>query len=131
MQRLAAQASIVHRRFGALRTCFARRHPTSHSLSYRRALRAGRDPAAQGAPRTGYVQQEDLFYAQMTVQETLDMVAALRLPKALSAEARGAAVDEVLAMLDLSAVRGTVVGDRKTRGISGARAPLCGAVACA
>lgn len=66
------------------------------------------------------MQQEDLFYSQMTVQETLDMVAALRLPRAMTQEARRGAVDEVIGMLDLTAVRGTVIGDRKTRGISGA-----------
>jgi ABC-type multidrug transport system ATPase subunit len=55
----------------------------------------------------------------MTVQETLDMVAALRLPRALSAAERAAAVDDVLARLDLVSVRNTIVGNRKTRGVSG------------
>jgi hypothetical protein len=48
---------------------------------------------------------DHVLCAQMTVQETLDMVAALRLPRNLSADERAAAVDDVLAKLDLTTVR--------------------------
>ena len=111
----------------------------------------GNLPEASGV-RVGYVQQQDLFYSQLTVQETLEMVATLRLPGHLSAEQRAAAIDEVVQQLDLTKVRvlspyrhrrggapgatwqitettemsedavqvrGTIVGDKKSRGVSG------------
>ena len=37
----------------------------------------------------------------------------------LRVQARQEAIDKVVSMLDLTGVRGTVVGDKKTRGISG------------
>lgn len=59
-----------------------------------------------------YVTQEDLFFSQMTVRETL----------AMAADMRGAGkhvVDELLRRLALVKVADTRIGDEKNRGISG------------
>jgi ABC-type multidrug transport system ATPase subunit len=93
--------------------------PVCKRMSLSGRVRLNGEPVATSTVVIGYVQQADMFYSQMTVRETLQMTAALRLPSGTSAAAREAAVDEALRHLDLSAVAGTVVGDRKTRGISG------------
>lgn len=64
-----------------------------------------------------YVTQEDLFFSQLTVQETLEVAASLRL--SASKEERLAVVDNVLRTLGLVSVAETRVGDAKDRGISG------------
>ena len=73
----------------SLLNALAQRTPVTSLMTLSGRLHInGRDPGAAGAPRAGYVPQEDLFYSQMTVQETLDMVATLRLPKGTSADVR-------------------------------------------
>jgi len=80
----------------------------------------GANNANGGAPhRTAYVQQEDMFYSQLTVAETLAMAAKLRLPRGTSKAERDAAVASLLQRLGLTHVGDTRVGDKKTRGISG------------
>ncbi|CAN0473936.1 unnamed protein product, partial [Laminaria digitata] len=66
-----------------------------------------------------YVKQEDVFYSQLTVKETLMMAARLRLPSSMSLDGKTAMVDELMNKLGLSKVADTIVGDEKTRGISG------------
>lgn len=51
-----------------------------------------------------YVKQEDVFYSQLTVRETLLMAARLRLPRSMSLEDKTAMVDELLSKLGLSKV---------------------------
>lgn len=68
-----------------------------------------------------FVQQEDLLFAQMTVEETLSTSATL---KALNTETnfpsnKRSIVDEFISVLGLKKVRKTKVGDAKTRGVSG------------
>ena len=75
--------------------------------------------ATESNHKQGYVQQEDVFYSQLTVLETLSMAAELRLPSSMSAAARSAYVEQLMAVLGLAKVRDTVVGDAKTRGLSG------------
>ena len=62
-----------------------------------------------------YVQQEDLLFPQLTVQETLETASKLRSsnsdPKAVA--------DRLIMDLGLKKVVSTRVGDVKTRGISG------------
>ena len=103
----------------SLLNALASHTPVTARMALTGDLRLNGAPPAASPVRVGYVQQEDLFYSQMTVQETLDMVAALRLPRGMTETAREAAVDDVLTKLDLKGVRGTVVGDKKTRGVSG------------
>ncbi|CAN0164535.1 unnamed protein product, partial [Ectocarpus sp. 12 AP-2014] len=66
-----------------------------------------------------FVKQEDVFYSQLTVRETLLMAARLRLPSSVPLEEKSAMVDKLISKLGLSKVASTIVGDEKTRGISG------------
>ena len=66
-----------------------------------------------------YVKQDDLFYAQMTVRETLMFAARLRLPRSMPLATKRAKVIELMDQLGLTKAADTVVGDAKTRGISG------------
>lgn len=67
--------------------------------------------------KTGFVAQEDLFFSQMTVRETLAMAAEMRTRG--SPEERDGLVDSVIRSLGLSICADTVIGDEKTRGLSG------------
>lgn len=49
--------------------------------------------------RIGYVQQEDLFFSQLTVTETLAMAAQLRLPESTPVETINEYVDKIIARL--------------------------------
>lgn len=51
-----------------------------------------------------YVKQEDVFYSQLTVRETLVMSARLRLPSSMSLDEKTAMVDELMNKLGLSKV---------------------------
>ena len=67
-----------------------------------------------------YVQQQDVFYSQLTVRETLETAAAMRMPKSRFTEAdRNEAVDAALRSMGIAHVADSKVGDVKTRGISG------------
>ena len=76
---------------------------------------------AQGLRRgdaVGWVPQDDVFYSQLTVQETLEMKVALQAPR-LDDEQRKAYVETLLTQMGLGQCADSRVGDRKTRGISG------------
>lgn len=66
-----------------------------------------------------FVRQEDLFFSQMTVRETLSLAAELQLPQMSSAEARDNYVNDLLCKLGLVSCADSIVGDAKVRGISG------------
>jgi ABC-type multidrug transport system ATPase subunit len=67
-----------------------------------------------------YIQQEDLLFAQLTVQETLETSAALREKQDIhSLESPTATVDSLILNLGLKKSKDTPVGDAKTRGLSG------------
>lgn len=61
------------------------------------------------ATRVAYVQQEEIFYSMMTVRETLELIATLRLPKRLTAAERAAVVDSAIARLGLDKCQHTAV----------------------
>eukprot|EP00968_Pinguiococcus_pyrenoidosus_P013180 scaffold1187_cov258-Pinguiococcus_pyrenoidosus.AAC.24 len=69
--------------------------------------------------RMAFLKQESLFYAQMTVRETLMFAARLRLPREMPLEAKRELVESLLKKLELLPSADTPVGDEKTRGISG------------
>ena len=69
--------------------------------------------------RLAYVQQEDVFYTQMTVRETLMFAARLRLPPEISLVEKERRVDELIDVLGLKRAADTVIGDVRRRGISG------------
>lgn len=61
-----------------------------------------------------YVSQEDLFFSQLTVRETLDIAARLRLH-----DLAGHDTDDLIRRLGLVSCADSTVGDEKQRGISG------------
>mmetsp|Transcript_64926 Transcript_64926/g.155084 ORF Transcript_64926/g.155084 Transcript_64926/m.155084 type:complete len:649 (+) Transcript_64926:66-2012(+) len=69
---------------------------------------------------SAYVEQDDALFALSTVEETLMMVARLRMPELTSAQ-RQARVTEVIRLLGLAPAKDTPVGSDKPgqRGISG------------
>ncbi|QDZ23790.1 ABC transporter [Chloropicon primus] len=69
--------------------------------------------------RVAFVPQEDVFYSQLTVEETLRMAASFKLAEGTTEEQRERRVQEVMKALSLTQCAGTLVGDSKTRGISG------------
>lgn len=69
--------------------------------------------------RVAYVRQEDIFYTQMTVRETLLFAARLRLPASVSMSEKERRVDELIDKLALGKAANTIIGDAKRRGISG------------
>ncbi|ONI31623.1 hypothetical protein PRUPE_1G322600 [Prunus persica] len=71
------------------------------------------------AYKFAYVRQEDLFFSQLTVRETLSLAAELQLPEISSAEARLEYVNSLLFKLGLVSCADTNVGDAKVRGVSG------------
>lgn len=65
------------------------------------------------------VQDDDALVASLTVRETLQFAAQIRLPKWMSKNEKTARADEVIMKLGLKAVANNVVGDAMTKGISG------------
>ncbi|KAH9307047.1 hypothetical protein KI387_011451 [Taxus chinensis] len=68
--------------------------------------------------KIAYVRQEDLFFSQLTVRETLSVAAELQLSK-LTCEDREKYVNDLLNRLGLVSCADCIVGDAKVRGISG------------
>ena len=66
-----------------------------------------------------FVAQQDLLFAQLSVAETLDTAVSLKTAADYTAKDRREIVDEMILSLSLKKVRGTKVGDAKTRGLSG------------
>lgn len=69
--------------------------------------------------QSAYVLQQDNFFAQLTVRETITLSALLRLPKNMSRKEKMERVDSVIAELGLTKVEDTLVGDDLVRGVSG------------
>ncbi|KAJ3632148.1 hypothetical protein Zmor_019139, partial [Zophobas morio] len=72
-----------------------------------------------------YVEQDDVFLANLTVKETFYFNSFLRLPKNLSTEVKKARADEVIAQLGLSSCQSTRIGSNLVRGISGGERKRC------
>jgi ABC-type multidrug transport system ATPase subunit len=75
--------------------------------------------AAGGGASQGFVGQDDEFFAQDSVEETLNLAAQLRLPRRMPAARKRALVEALIAQLGLARVAQSKVGGAKTRGISG------------
>eukprot|EP01117_Protostelium_nocturnum_P010633 TRINITY_DN382_c0_g1_i1.p1 TRINITY_DN382_c0_g1~~TRINITY_DN382_c0_g1_i1.p1 ORF type:complete len:613 (+),score=171.42 TRINITY_DN382_c0_g1_i1:131-1969(+) len=75
---------------------------------------------------SGYVMQDDLLFEHLTVEETMNYAAGMRLPKEMSADEKKKRVDDALSQLGLDGCRNTVVGGATVKGISGGeRKRLC------
>ncbi|XVE85380.1 hypothetical protein DITRI_Ditri17bG0086200 [Diplodiscus trichospermus] len=76
-------------------------------------------PISNKAYKFAYVRQEDLFFSQLTVRETLSLAAELQLPEISSVEERDEYVNNLLFKLGLVSCANSIIGDAKVRGISG------------
>ncbi|XP_058182439.1 ABC transporter G family member 7 isoform X2 [Rhododendron vialii] len=76
-------------------------------------------PIATRSYKLAYVRQEDLFFSQLTVRETLSLAAELQLQEISSVEERDEYVNNLLFKLGLVSCADSRVGDAKVRGISG------------
>lgn len=95
---LPVLALSVHYRFTFL--VFA----TTLSLFPRLRRRSGARATLVAATKQAFVKQEDVFYSQLTVRETLLMAARLRLPSSMPLEEKSAMVDKLISKLGLSKV---------------------------
>ncbi|KAJ1976117.1 hypothetical protein H4R35_002841 [Dimargaris xerosporica] len=75
---------------------------------------------SQFKKQAAYVEQDDLMYAQLSVRESIQYAAALRLSsREYSAADKAAKVQSVLDSLRLTGVADTYIGDAMVRGVSG------------
>ena len=65
---------------------------------------------------TGFVPQDDILYATLSVEENLMFAARYRLPASTSEAERRAHVENALVSLGLEEVRRDIVGDEAQRG---------------
>jgi len=68
---------------------------------------------------SGYVMQDDMLFASLSVEETLSYAASLRLPNSFTSKERQDRVEEVIKLLGLQNCRNTPIGGPIQRGISG------------
>ncbi|KAJ1978286.1 hypothetical protein H4R34_003260 [Dimargaris verticillata] len=93
---------------------------TTGKLSGRVHFNGQRRVPSRFKKQAAYVEQDDLMYAQLSVRETIQYAATLRLPsKDYSAADKYAKVNHVLDALRLTGVSDTYIGDAMIRGVSG------------
>ena len=73
-------------------------------------LFGGKERTARTKRSIGYVMQDDLFFSNLTVRETLDFTANVRLPSEMSREEKRKRVDNVIGSLRLSRCQNTHIG---------------------
>lgn len=76
-------------------------------------------PRANKPYKFAYIRQDDLFFSQLTVRETLSLAAELQLSEDYPVDEREKYVNNLLFKLGLVSCAETRVGDAKVRGISG------------
>ncbi|ERM94760.1 hypothetical protein AMTRI_Chr03g144040 [Amborella trichopoda] len=69
--------------------------------------------------RIGFVTQDDVLYAHLTVSETLTFAALLRLPDSITRAKKLEQAEHVLNQLGLSKCKNTIIGGPLLRGVSG------------
>jgi len=69
--------------------------------------------------RTGFVTQDDVLYAHLTVTETLVCTALLRLPNTFTKKEKIAQAEAVIQQLGLARCKNSIIGGPLLRGISG------------
>eukprot|EP01103_Thecamoeba_quadrilineata_P003106 TRINITY_DN12927_c0_g1_i1.p1 TRINITY_DN12927_c0_g1~~TRINITY_DN12927_c0_g1_i1.p1 ORF type:complete len:664 (+),score=111.53 TRINITY_DN12927_c0_g1_i1:83-1993(+) len=73
----------------------------------------------QSRLNTAFVLQEDLFFSEISVKNTLRFTAQMVMPKNLSVMEKNDRVDRILKIFKLEKCAGTAVGNNMRRGISG------------
>ena len=79
----------------------------------------GKQRDARWRRTAGYVEQFDLMYSLLTVQETIQFAADFKLPREVTPGEKRAIVDRVIELLGLTGVRHSRIGEETKRGISG------------
>lgn len=69
--------------------------------------------------KIGYVLQEEIFFTQLTLRETVMYTALLRLPESMARAEKMRLVDHILETLELTSCQQTKFGDYLNRGLSG------------
>lgn len=77
------------------------------------------DHRRQLLPLIGYVPQDDLLFAELTIREALFYYAKLRLPRSTEPEAIHARIEELCAQLGLSERIDTIIGEPGNKTLSG------------
>ncbi len=66
-----------------------------------------------------YSCKDDALFGSLTVQETFEVAAALRLPSSMGRKTKAALVDGLIMELGLSKAKDTYIGNMFIRGVSG------------
>ncbi|GAB4813264.1 hypothetical protein N2152v2_000310 [Parachlorella kessleri] len=68
---------------------------------------------------TGYVLQDDLLFANLTVRESFDFASRMRLPSSVPSRVKAALVTQIITELGLAKAQNTYIGSAYVRGVSG------------
>ncbi len=91
-----------------------------YGLAGGRILFNGAERTARTKREIGYVMQDDLFFSQLTVRETLQFTADIRISNTVSSEEKSQRIDDLIASLRLTRCQDTHIGDQMFfKGISG------------
>ncbi|KAJ3411273.1 ATP-binding cassette sub- G member 1 [Chytridiales sp. JEL 0842] len=74
---------------------------------------------------SGFVFQDDVILATMTVREAITMSAILRLPNSIPEGEKMRLVDKMIKLLGLEKAANTIIGDSKNKGVSGGERKRC------
>ena len=66
-----------------------------------------------------YVLQDDIFFTNLTVRQTLLFTAYMKLPRSMTWKEKRQRVNDVIAELGIEKCQNTVIGNAFTRGVSG------------
>lgn len=102
----------------SLLNVLAGRVPTGSIISGSIKLN-GQDRPETFRSMSTYVLQQEILFPSLTVRETMETAAFLRLPRAYARERKREICDGVMLELGLADVADTLVGDARIRGISG------------